>query len=378
MSIESLDLFWNLTNTPAYKSEVFKIINEVAFHLKTNHIEYFYNKITATPNEKLSMEEFNALGELGKYCRNPEFMQKVSNFFWKIITEAAYHTDELIENCIKKFTDMVQFWTIESKWPLLESLIDQLKVTDHPSLPVIRVFKKMIKDQKERASTSTTVATTSYSYTATYPATNESVYDMGGTNSYTTTVATTDTNDEKQTIETASSSKESRNEKELTFEDILNNLQSKKQLVETLLQNLTAYCKLVETRVAADASLAKIDRTKLYFYPKKSASHADEISERLQFLNYYASVSSFIISKVQLKVIYDLLSKSSIKSDLTEFLIWCKQACESSTNTNTILNLEEVGEFYSELIKNGLLDVRTLPLVGFEFLQHYFISVNEN
>jgi hypothetical protein len=67
-----------------------------------------------------------------------------------------------------------------------------------------------------------------------------------------------------------------------------------------------------------------------------------------------------------------------VKSDLTEFLIWCKQACESSTNTKTILNLEEVGEFYSELIKNGLLDVKTLPLVGFEFLQHYFISVNEN
>jgi hypothetical protein len=124
MSNESLDLFWNLTNTPAYKSEVFKIINGVAFHLETSHIEYFFNKITATPNDKLSMEEFNALGELGKYCRNPEFMQKVSNFFWKIITEAAYHTDELIENCIKKFTDMVQFWTIDSKWPLLESLID--------------------------------------------------------------------------------------------------------------------------------------------------------------------------------------------------------------------------------------------------------------
>lgn len=34
-------------------------------------------------------------------------MQKVSDFFWKIITEATNHTDELIENCIKKFTEMV-------------------------------------------------------------------------------------------------------------------------------------------------------------------------------------------------------------------------------------------------------------------------------
>lgn len=42
------------------------------------------------------------------------------------------------------------------------------------------------------------------------------------------------------------------------------------------------------------------------------------------------------------------------------------------------MNLEEVGEFYSDLIKSGQLDVQTLPLVGFEFLQQYFISVNEN
>jgi hypothetical protein len=69
---------------------------------------------------------------------------------------------------------------------------------------------------------------------------------------------------------------------------------------------------LVETKVATDADLAKTDRNKLYFYPKKSTLHAEEISECLQFLNYYASVSSFIISKVQFKVIYDLLSKSSL------------------------------------------------------------------
>jgi hypothetical protein len=53
---------------------------------------------------------------------------------------------------------------------------------------------------------------------------------MGGSNSsQTTTVATTVASDGKQTIETASASKqESRNEKELTFEDILNNLQTEK------------------------------------------------------------------------------------------------------------------------------------------------------
>jgi hypothetical protein len=90
-------------------------------------------------------------------------------------------------------------------------------------------------------------------------------------------------------------------------------------------------------------------------------------------------VSDFTISKVELKVIYDLLAQSPVKSDLTEFLIWCKNACESqSSSTGAVLNLEEVGQFYSDLISSGDLDVKTMPLVGFEFLQHYFISVNEN
>lgn len=107
MTDDLLMLFWTLTNTPSYKPEVFKILNETAFHLKTNHIEFFFNKITATPADKLSMEEFNALSELGKYCKNTDFMHKVTDFFWKIITQATNHTDELIDNCIKKFTEMV-------------------------------------------------------------------------------------------------------------------------------------------------------------------------------------------------------------------------------------------------------------------------------
>ena len=107
MTDDLLTLFWSLSSTHAYKAEIFKIINEASFHLKNKHIEFFFNQITATSADKLSMEEFNCLSELGKYCKNSEFMQKVSDFFWKIITEATNHTDELIENCIKQFTEMV-------------------------------------------------------------------------------------------------------------------------------------------------------------------------------------------------------------------------------------------------------------------------------
>ena len=40
--------------------------------------------------------------------------------------------------------------------------------------------------------------------------------------------------------------------------------------------------------------------------------------------------------------------------------------------------LIQVGAFFSDLVATKALDVRTLPLVGFEFIQNYFLGVNEN
>jgi len=36
-----------------------------------------------------------------------------------------------------------------------------------------------------------------------------------------------------------------------------------------------------------------------------------------------------------------------------------------------------VGAFFTEKMKSGALDVSNLLVVGFEFLQQYFLSVNE-
>ena len=60
----------------------------------------------------------------------------------------------------------------------------------------------------------------------------------------------------------------------------------------------------------------------------------------------FAANSSFEITKVHLKVVYDLLASSPIKGDLEEFLKWCKNSCENITDR--IVDLNEVGEFFSE------------------------------
>ena len=43
-----------------------------------------------------------------------------------------------------------------------------------------------------------------------------------------------------------------------------------------------------------------------------------------------------------------------------------------------MLDLNEVGEYFSELMVDKSLDLETLPMAGFEFLSNYFISVNES
>ena len=42
----------------------------------------------------------------------------------------------------------------------------------------------------------------------------------------------------------------------------------------------------------------------------------------------------------------------------------------------SVLDLEEVGQFFSELISSKRLNLSALPVVGFQFLQMYFISQN--
>jgi hypothetical protein len=49
-------------------------------------------------------------------------------------------------------------------------------------------------------------------------------------------------------------------------------------------------------------------------------------------------------------------------------LVWCKTSCEQSSTSVTILDLNEVGEFFIEKMANGELDMKNLLVVGFEYL----------
>jgi hypothetical protein len=67
------------------------------------HLDYILDQIkNHTPIEKLDMEEFNCLSELGRYPKDsePGFHEKVAEFFWDLIVSRSTNNLELIDNCI--------------------------------------------------------------------------------------------------------------------------------------------------------------------------------------------------------------------------------------------------------------------------------------
>lgn len=72
LSTELLTQFWNLTKSDL-RAEVYKIISDCSFYFKQKHLDFVFDRIrNDTPIEKLGMEEFTCLSELGKYSKDKE------------------------------------------------------------------------------------------------------------------------------------------------------------------------------------------------------------------------------------------------------------------------------------------------------------------
>lgn len=127
MSLTLLKQFWDLTKSD-YKSEVIKIIGETAFYFDAEHVSFLFDQIATTPADKLGMGEFDCLCDLGKMYKAKEgdFQTKICNFFWSIILDSSKYKTEIVDNAIKKFSEMVKYWSIENKAPFFEKLTNHL------------------------------------------------------------------------------------------------------------------------------------------------------------------------------------------------------------------------------------------------------------
>jgi hypothetical protein len=101
-----------------------------------------------TPAEKLDMEEFSCLSELGKYAKDKDsgFQEKVAQFFWELIVSKDSKNLELVDNCIQKYRDMVRYWILEKKQDMFVGLLKCISDPATPSIPCLKLLKGLIKD----------------------------------------------------------------------------------------------------------------------------------------------------------------------------------------------------------------------------------------
>jgi len=163
-----LSMFWSLTKSD-YRSEVVKIINDTSIYLKQPHIEYIFNQIKELPANELKVSEFECLCELGRYCKEEDFKAKVCDFFWNIISNSSGYSEEIVDNSISKFCEMVKYWQIKQKAEFFSRIKDNLLQFECPVTPILRLFKQLVDDQKEKekySNTNTTFTTTGRAVTS--------------------------------------------------------------------------------------------------------------------------------------------------------------------------------------------------------------------
>lgn len=86
---------------------------------------------------------------MGKYAKDDQFKVNVSDFFWNLICNSEQVKEDLIQSCITKFCEMVKNWDLQRKHGFFQDLVRNL-AQHKSSLPSLRLFKGLIKDQKDK------------------------------------------------------------------------------------------------------------------------------------------------------------------------------------------------------------------------------------
>lgn len=56
----------------------------------------------------------------------------------------------MLDCCVSKFAEVIKFWSIGLKKPFFEHLVQFLKESSAPTVPVLKLFQKIVADHKDR------------------------------------------------------------------------------------------------------------------------------------------------------------------------------------------------------------------------------------
>ena len=107
-----VELIWNCTKKGDIEAKlsIYKIISDISHYFKPEHITYFMVRIGEIPANELIKEEIELVYELSRFSNRPaHYMEKCKDFFWKILNDKRFYTQELIDLALNKFCEVMKY-----------------------------------------------------------------------------------------------------------------------------------------------------------------------------------------------------------------------------------------------------------------------------
>lgn len=73
----------------------------------------------------------------------------MTDFFWKIISDADQFKDELVTASVKQFAKAVKYDKIKRKLPLFDLIVLHLRENKSSCVPPLKLFRQLIEDHHE-------------------------------------------------------------------------------------------------------------------------------------------------------------------------------------------------------------------------------------
>lgn len=123
-------------------------------NLKPVHADFFFTKITERNPNEFRVEDFSCLSDLGKYSLDQGFKEKLVGFFLQIVKNAEKFNEDVQDNAVEKFSEMVKHWDVETKKGFFVELIKSIQENLGCSLTSLIALKQLLEGAIEKVTNS--------------------------------------------------------------------------------------------------------------------------------------------------------------------------------------------------------------------------------
>ena len=140
-----LDLIWEYTKDEQLRPDVFKILSEISFPLKSQELDYFVQKIALLGPTELCEEALDVIYEPTRYeTNNMEQIIKLANVLFGI----AFRKDvslAICEKALNKYAEIVSVLDFDpDKKNILKNCLEEKLIKNENSIMALKLIKKII------------------------------------------------------------------------------------------------------------------------------------------------------------------------------------------------------------------------------------------